>query len=166
MWFIMVVMLNYLKGIPISYLTRIMGFLPVIGFPFELLHRSVPSQVFSYAPYPSFVIALDGDPNLWFSDVHLCCNGCNVSSSSIISWTLMWRGILMSCLLLDWHNLPRMTASSASMLRRDFLSSSFEIFTITRRWWCDLNILHCLRLVAWRVSCLFLSDIAQSYISK
>ena len=58
----MVVMLNYLKGIPISYLTRIMGFLPVIGFPFELLHRSVPSQVFSYAPYPSFVIALDGDP--------------------------------------------------------------------------------------------------------
>lgn len=85
MRFTMVGILNYLKRIPISYLTRLMGFLSVVGFLVEMLHWSDRSQMLSYASDPYLGIDLDGASNMWIFNVHPCCNGYNGSSSSILS---------------------------------------------------------------------------------
>lgn len=95
----MVAILNYLKRLHISYLTRLMGFIPIVGFLVELLHRLVPSQMLSYALDPSLGIALDRSLNMWISYVHPCCNGCNgFSFSEFLD--------LILCLLPVRHNLP------------------------------------------------------------
>ena len=72
-------MLNWLRMLPISYPTRLMGSLPIASFLIDLLHWKVPFYVI-YGP--PLVTALDGAPNMWLSVVHLYCNDCKNSSSS------------------------------------------------------------------------------------
>lgn len=75
-------MLNYLKRLPISYLTMLKGLLPVASFLVELLHWQVLSQVLLC---PSWYATLDGASNVYLSNVLSYWNSCNGFSSSILS---------------------------------------------------------------------------------
>lgn len=81
----MVVMINYLDRLPISYITKLMGFLPIVSLLVELLHRLVPSQVLSNASGSYLGVDVGGVSNMWLYDVHPCCNSFNGVYSSILS---------------------------------------------------------------------------------